>query len=449
MEGIYKINVIPNDLSVEETILQIADTLDNLNGIVDDVFSRISSRIKQNMDKTTKLREQIDVSRAKVEKLTGMQKAIKVFSSAKYPSSIVHDHYHSIFDTNTYHYEPKKVTLSGKSQRPSSEKGIQEKLHFFHVKVAEPKSPKPKQDFDIKTVIDKVSSVGDLLIFNTEESPYVGLPSKQQAYVPRVHTDVQKSVLDEAPPSIMKRNVLKREIDEYMYAPGMGVVPELDMPLDLPHLPGIAGDIQYSITEDGTIAPSAVTSPVVPTVTLPELPDISQLPDVKPDDSAVTVGTVPVEDIPDSLPVPPPMATVPAIPVATIPIALMPAPPPPPPPPPPMDIVTPVKTRDEPVAKSTSGGDAHASLMAAIRQAGGVGRAKLKPAAETALDKDTKPAIGGDLMADLHAKLSMRRRGISGAERAGGTVLHTLASVIPEPGDQSSPQQSSSDEDWE
>lgn len=51
-------------------------------------------------------------------------------------------------------------------------------------------------------------------------------------------------------------------------------------------------------------------------------------------------------------------------------------------------------------------------------------------------------------MADLHAKLSMRRRGISGAERYGGTVLHTLASVIPEPGE-STPRQSSSEDDWE
>ncbi|KAF9790042.1 hypothetical protein SFRURICE_002407 [Spodoptera frugiperda] len=59
----------------------------------------------------------------------------------------------------------------------------------------------------------------------------------------------------------------------------------------------------------------------------------------------------------------------------------------------------------------------------------------------------SKPS-GGDLMADLHAKLSMRRRGISGAERAGGSVLHTLASYIPEP-DQSSPARSSSEDDWE
>lgn len=125
MEGIYKINLIPNDLSMEGTILKIADTLDNLNGIVDDVFSRIMNRINVNTEKTTKLQERITSSRAKVEALAGMQKAIKVFSSAKYPASIEHEHYQSIFDTNDYHYESKKITLSGKSQRQSNDKAIQ------------------------------------------------------------------------------------------------------------------------------------------------------------------------------------------------------------------------------------------------------------------------------------------------------------------------------------
>ncbi|CAG9584581.1 unnamed protein product [Danaus chrysippus] len=87
--------------------------------------------------------------------------------------------------------------------------------------------------------------------------------------------------------------------------------------------------------------------------------------------------------------------------------------------------------------------DAHANLMAAIRQAGGVGRAKLRHADDMTTDKASKP-VSGDLMADLHAKLSMRRRGISGAE---GTVLHTLARIIPEPGETT--ERSSSDDEWD
>lgn len=133
MEGIYKINLVPSDLSVEETILQIADTLDNLNGIVDDVFTRLTTRIKQNMDKTMKLNERIEISRSKVQKLTGMQKAVKVFSSAKYPASITHEHYQSTFDPNGYQHKPKKVTLSGKTQGLSDEKELQVSHSFVHI----------------------------------------------------------------------------------------------------------------------------------------------------------------------------------------------------------------------------------------------------------------------------------------------------------------------------
>lgn len=101
---------------------------------------------------------------------------------------------------------------------------LQERLHFFHVKVGKPKNPLPKQDFDLKTVLNTVSTVGELLVFNTDESPYLGTKSKTPAYVPAVPNIETRSLLEEAPTSIMKREVLKREIDEYMYAPGMGMV---------------------------------------------------------------------------------------------------------------------------------------------------------------------------------------------------------------------------------
>lgn len=69
-----------------------------------------------------------------------------------------------------------------------------------------------------------MSSVGDLLIYNTDESPYLTIPSKAPAYIPKVNTIDEKNQLEDAPPSIMNKNILKREIDEYMYAPGMGMV---------------------------------------------------------------------------------------------------------------------------------------------------------------------------------------------------------------------------------
>lgn len=93
------------------------------------------------------------------------------------------------------------------------------------MKVAEPKSTKPKQDFNLNAVIDNLSSVGDLLIFNTDESPYLGTTRRASAYVPVVTSKVEnKSLLEAAPSSIVNRDVLKRDADEYLYAPGIGMV---------------------------------------------------------------------------------------------------------------------------------------------------------------------------------------------------------------------------------
>lgn len=84
---------------------------------------------------------------------------------------------------------------------------------------------KPEHDFDLKAVIDNTKSVGELLVFNTDESPYLGTVTKTAAYVPAISSKaISKSLLEEAPSSIVRRDVLKREADEYMYAPGMGMV---------------------------------------------------------------------------------------------------------------------------------------------------------------------------------------------------------------------------------
>lgn len=90
--------------------------------------------------------------------------------------------------------------------------------------MAQPKNPKPKPDFDLNSVIDDLSTVGELLVFNTDECPYLSTTSKVPTYAPKVAAVQNKSLLEDAPSSIMKRDILKREVDEYLYAPGMGMV---------------------------------------------------------------------------------------------------------------------------------------------------------------------------------------------------------------------------------
>lgn len=72
--------------------------------------------------------------------------------------------------------------------------------------------------------------------------------------------------------------------------------------------------------------------------------------------------------------------------------------------------------------------------MAAIRDAGGIGRAKLRPI-DKKEDRWSSASVGGDLMADLHAKLALRRKGIAGSATG---ALERMSSAIPPPPPKSS-----------
>jgi len=75
---VYLVPVIQQDLRQEETILQIADALDYLDQVVNDIFNRVQSRIEESKVKLEKLRKRESLAKLKVEKLTGSSKATKV-----------------------------------------------------------------------------------------------------------------------------------------------------------------------------------------------------------------------------------------------------------------------------------------------------------------------------------------------------------------------------------
>ena len=75
---VYSVPVIQQDLRQEETIHQIADALDYLDQVVNDIFDRVQSRIEESKAKLEKLRKRESLAKLKVEKLTGSSKATKV-----------------------------------------------------------------------------------------------------------------------------------------------------------------------------------------------------------------------------------------------------------------------------------------------------------------------------------------------------------------------------------
>lgn len=91
-----------------------------------------------------------------------------------------------------------------------------------------------------------INSVTSMLLYNTKENPYdryvsldpLNSSSNSKAYGLDKNS-TNNMDMEEAPISISNRfNTIKNYADAYFYSPNFGEVPQLDVPIDLPDLPG-------------------------------------------------------------------------------------------------------------------------------------------------------------------------------------------------------------------
>ena len=171
----YSVPTIPPDLRREETILQIADSLDYLEKVANDVFTRISNRVAENRTKLQQVNDRVSLAQARVDKLKGSNKATKVFASSKYPAESEEQNYSTLFSTTDGIKAPRRKHYKVQSKHPATdERVLREKLQFFNVHL----NTKSKKDVDDKGeglggLPRSVPSVSSLLLFNTSENPYV------------------------------------------------------------------------------------------------------------------------------------------------------------------------------------------------------------------------------------------------------------------------------------
>ncbi|ELT98604.1 hypothetical protein CAPTEDRAFT_174078 [Capitella teleta] len=270
--------------------------------------------------------------------------------------------------------------------------------------------------------------------------------------------DEEDSGLAEAPSTITQREDMERQpTDNFFYIPGLGEVPEIVVPEFLPDLAGVADDLSYSADLGPSIAPS------LPGSAMPDLPMlVPEVNDVIPSGPAdLGSSSAPPPPPPPPAgappPPPPPPADVPPPPPPPPPPANVP-PPPPPPPPPASDSTPAPQAQPPPKECAEENPDAgRSSLLAAIRNAGG--KAKLKSAKNRKVEMKKKKeeesiaasSGGGDLMSDLAAKLSMRRKGISGtkgeSDAAPSNPMDRISAMIPPPPSRETSE--APDEDWE
>ncbi|KAI1887987.1 hypothetical protein AGOR_G00180410 [Albula goreensis] len=405
LEGqVYSVPLIQPDLRREEAIHQIADSLQYLEKISADIFSRVSQSVEKNRAHLQAVNDRIKLAQARVQKIKGSKKATKVFSSAKYPAPERLQDYSSIFmgAADPAAQKRPRYKVQGK-HRPLDDKALQEKLMFFPVCVNTTKRSEDEAEEGLGSLPRNVSSVSSLLLFNTTENlykKYVFLDPLAGA-VTKTHntleTEKEEKPFD-APLSITKREQLERlTAENYFYVPDLGQVPEIDVPSYLPDLPGIADDLMYSADLGPGFAPSVPAS-----AGIPELPSFGA-------DSEEPNG--PGSHAPPGPPLPPP--------------------PPPAPPSGGGDLDSqppPTGTVQGAPSEVVQPSDGRASLLESIRMAGGIGKAKLRNVKERKLEKKKQKeqeqvgatASGGDFMSDLFNKLAMRRKGISGKGPVGG-----------------------------
>lgn len=458
MDSQYTVPTIPQNLSKEETIVQIVEVLDHLNAITQDIFLKVNERIKINNEKLSNFSRRVDNVSSKVEHLKGDKKAKTVFSSSKYPAIDVNKDYVSVFKNASYinlqRHEVKHAKYLSSTYEPLT------KLQFYHVKLPTQKSTIVSEG--LGEVPGNIKCINDLLLFNSGKNVYTDFALTDSLKKPetiRFREYNNTSELGAAPISINERSSLQQtNKDNYFYTPKAEELPALDVPLDLPDLPGIADDLRYELDFGSSIAPSAINQNFTSNaseVTL-NLPSIAEIKDA----ADIWVPLPPPPPPPEELLQPPAEHHLPLVnePTSN------------------RSVNEPAKTDKTPVSDLTVNyelpnieknpsppniapvNDSRASLMDEIRKAGGSQKAKLKKTEQ--VKTNNKVASSGDLMADLHSKLMMRRKGISGAknvEQGNGSNIVTpdstlarISSMIPPPTVKSDQESnvSTDDEEW-
>uniref|UniRef100_A0A146LJG7 WAS protein family 2 n=3 Tax=Lygus hesperus TaxID=30085 RepID=A0A146LJG7_LYGHE len=450
------IPLVQQDLSHEETILQISLSLEKLQKVVSNLFTNIDGKIASQSQQLADVQARCDSARRKVEKLTGIDKSVQVFSSSKFPGPTPPTFYPL---ENLEIEETRSDIRIPFTPLPQDKLSINEKLKFYHIKdntiqLRKNESITPSEG--LGEVPDGIKTVNSLLLYNTKQNLYSHYKILDPLTPAHKHIVVEdkdsRPIIGPAPLSLASAVDSLPSVQNFFYSPGLEDVPDIKAPLNL-NLTGIAGDLRFGEVEDQIDFPARSKSEELG-FRKDDIIDISPHEEVLETrgtnvDVTKTVVAKPAES-----------------PKKVEPVGAPPPPPPPPPMPPPDVAVvepTPVpKPRTEVQQIKSSAAvippvatDSRADLMAAIRKAGGSGKAKLKPVAHDSETSETNTTSKkpGNFMEDLHAKLSMRRKGISGRVDVseGGQVgmLERINSMIPPPPPKDSDTATEDGSDWE
>lgn len=102
----YTVPIIAGDLRRAEFVKQVADTLDYMDSVSQDVFNRIAIRLNVYRAQLNKFDERIQNANAHIDRIKGSKRAIQVHSSARYPVEQNRSTYRSIFEIDDDENKP-------------------------------------------------------------------------------------------------------------------------------------------------------------------------------------------------------------------------------------------------------------------------------------------------------------------------------------------------------
>lgn len=431
------IPLLPYDLGYEETILQLIKSLDCLDKVVERVYEHVRSNINAQKSEISKLNGKLNDITDKVHRLSNTKKSIQIYSSSKYPAAHCQKDYQYSYDLDVRSDIVKNIQVAHKI---CVSRDLSDKLKFYSVNDENEDTVSVNKDLcrmkGLGNLPDDIKYINSLLLFNSNENLYKNYVLSNP-YITKVTTGKQVENIENK-----NKPVFTLPLDDsedqfnYSYTPVYEEVPTIDVPADLPDLPGIAGDSQFFKEEKNNVDEPDICKPSS-VVDLPSFDELNNFQsEVSSNNSSST--TLPVITIPSE---PEQSSSIIEVPTQNKVNHIE-------------DVNSSVKS-DQNVNKMYNDNiNTHSVLMDEIRNAGGLKKAKLRSVSDMKTNDERVPAEG--LMADLHKKLAMRRQGISGNNKQNDSslegVIYRMASTMlpPDPESDSEPDKDDDTEnDWD
>lgn len=299
----YRVPVLLHNVPKVQALNQVLDSLEHLDRVIDDAFSRVNSRIKSESGKVSDIRARIERCQNKVRIVQekGKRKATTVFSASKYPAPRSRACYYRMYreEQSALSSAPDNThRLSEEDAQATAERVNTSELFLELGGMMNAASSRQRAGSNAggkedggkngtkKQVVAGLGklpkylpSLNSVLLFNSSENPYKEYASYDNlvSSLTKEKDDVQEEELAAQPLSLLNGSELpqfENPMEALKYIPQIEELPTLNLPQNLP-LDQLA-DISYlgAGQQQGSIAPSISNLSDLPT-DLMDLPPIA------------------------------------------------------------------------------------------------------------------------------------------------------------------------------